>query len=204
VTLVEGWADQNPQSTQYELRSDILGPPRSLSLTVRSSGGRQPCPTSRTFRPQLIGVRVGHRVAHLASAGSDGHDQQVPRGCRGAHAIADGKVLLAYLEPTELQAIYGGRTQLRAFTPRTITTIDDLQRELGEVRANGYAMDRGERTDGWSYVAVPVRGRRGRVVAAVVAGGQDAVASADKLEWLAHEKRIAAEQLSLRLGFAEE
>ena len=210
VTLVEeGWADQDPQSTQYELGSDILG---TAAVALAYSPFIQAAKATLSDISELsglnsyIGVRVGHRVAYLASArGRDGHDSKFRVGVvEQAHAIADGKVLLAYLEPRELQAIYGGRTQLRAFTPRTITTIDDLQRELGEVRAKGYAMDRGERTDGWSYVAVPVRGRRGRVVAAVVAGGQDTVASPDKLEWLAHEMRIAAEQLSLRLGFAEE
>ncbi len=210
VTLVEeGWADQDQQSTQYELGSDILG---TAAVALAYSPFIQAAKATLSDISELsglnsyLGVRVGHRVAYLASArGREGHDSKFRVGVvEQAHAIADGKVLLAGLDPKDLRAIYGGRTQLRSFTPATITRIEELERELSEVRTRGYALDRGERTDGWSYVAVPVRGRNGRVVAAIVAGGQDTMAPPEKLEWLAHEMRIAAEQLSIRLGFLEE
>jgi DNA-binding IclR family transcriptional regulator len=210
VTLVEeGWADQDPQSTQYELGSDILGTAAvalAYSPFIQSAKATLSDISELSGLNSYAGVRVGRRVAYLASArGRDGHDSKFRVGVvEQAHAIADGKVLLAYMEPKELKALYAGRNELRAFTPKTITSFEALERELAEVRARGFAMDRGERTEGWSWVSVPVRGRRGRVVAAIVAGGSDAVATPEKLDWLAHEMRIAAEQLSIRLGFAEE
>jgi DNA-binding IclR family transcriptional regulator len=210
VTLVEeGWADQDPQSTQYQLGNDILGTAAvalAYSPLIQAAKATLSDISELSGLNSYLGVRVGHRVAYLATArGRDGHDSKFRVGVvEQAHAIADGRVLLAYLDDEELMAIYVDRTQLRSFTAKTITTVEALREDLRQVRAKGYALDIGERTEGWSYVAVPVRGRRGRVVGAMVAGGQDAVAPPDKLEWLAHEMRIAAEQLSVRLGFAEE
>jgi DNA-binding IclR family transcriptional regulator len=210
VTLVdEGWVQQDPQSTQYELGTGILG---TAAVALAYSPFIQAAKVTLADISELSGlnsflsVLVGHRVAYLATArGSEGHDVKFRIGVvEQAHAIADGKILLAGLEPEKLRALYGGRTQLRAFTASTITTLDDLEIELAEVRARGHAIDREERTEHWFYVAVPVRGRSGRVAAAIVCGGHESVMPAQKLEWLPHEMHLAAEQLSVRLGYIEE
>jgi DNA-binding IclR family transcriptional regulator len=93
---------------------------------------------------------------------------------------------------------------LRQFTANTITNFDDLERELDKVRAQGFAVDHGERTPNWYFVAVPVRGRDGKVIAAIVAGGSETVLPPEKLEWLPREMHMAADQLSVRMGYLEE
>jgi IclR family acetate operon transcriptional repressor len=210
VTLVEeGWVDQDPQSTQYELGPGILG---TAAVAIAYSSFIQAAKVTLTDIAEVsnlntyLGVRVGYRVAYLASVrGREGHDAKFRVGVvEQAHAVADGKVLLADLPEQEVRRLYAGRSELRRYTPKTVANVDELLSQLPEIRRAGKALDIGERTEGWNYVAVPVRGRGGHVEAAIVCGGQEAIAPVDKLQWLAHEMRLASEQLSLRLGFGEE
>jgi DNA-binding IclR family transcriptional regulator len=71
-----------------------------------------------------------------------------------AHALAMGKVVLARLRPAALSR-YIGRG-LPRYTPSTITSPDDLARELRSVRANGYAVEREEFDRDFCCVAAPV------------------------------------------------
>ncbi len=210
VTLVEeGWVDQDPQSTQYELGTGVLG---TAAVALAYSPFIHAAKVTLGEIAELsglntyVGVLVGRRVAYLASAsGGEGPDSKFRVGVvEQAHATADGKVLLAYMEPQDLLDLYEGHHELRGFTPQTIKSFDDLQKALAEVRKKGYALDHHERMDNQNWVAVPVRGRLGKVIAAIVAGGPDTVATLEKINWLHQEMRVAAEQLSIRLGFVEE
>ena len=75
------------------------------------------------------------------------------------HATATGKVVLAYA------GLGGGDAQLTAFTDKTITDPDALERELEQVRARGFAEAVGERDSDLVAVAVPVFDRAGSLAA---------------------------------------
>jgi len=83
-----------------------------------------------------------------------------------AHASAMGKVLLASLQPAEVLRLLGGRP-LRRFTPTTITDRRRLGRELETIRRQGFALDNEEAFPGIRCLAAPLRGRAGRVLAAL-------------------------------------
>ncbi|MER5280686.1 IclR family transcriptional regulator C-terminal domain-containing protein [Streptomyces sp. NPDC002809] len=83
-----------------------------------------------------------------------------------AHATSMGRVLLATLPPEEREARLA-RTEPHALTPYTITLPDELRATLDRVRADGYALVDEELEVGLRSVAVPLRDRRGTVVAAV-------------------------------------
>ncbi len=85
------------------------------------------------------------------------------------YAGASGKVLLAFLEPAEVEAVI--RRGLRRLTPRTVTDPDRLRAELAEIRRRGYAASVGERVDGASAVSAPVRNGQGQVVAGLTVSG---------------------------------
>jgi acetyl-CoA synthetase len=80
-----------------------------------------------------------------------------------AHALAMGKVVLARLRPAALER-YIGRGLTR-YTPSTITSPDALARELQEVRAHGYAVDREEFDRDFCCVAAPVLDEHDRLAA---------------------------------------
>jgi len=76
-----------------------------------------------------------------------------------AHATATGKVALAY----------GGIAlppgQLERFTERTRVDRAELEAEVEQVRAQGWARAAGEREDELNALAAPVRGSRGELAA---------------------------------------
>ncbi|MCC6626797.1 MAG: IclR family transcriptional regulator [Chloroflexi bacterium] len=82
------------------------------------------------------------------------------------HATGLGKALLACESEEALDRLYAGLT-LHRFTEHTIAKLDELKRELRQVRALGYAEDRGEYVAGLRCIAVPVVTAAGAPVAAL-------------------------------------
>ena len=80
------------------------------------------------------------------------------------HCSANGKLLLAY-GPDALREQILASGPFQAYTPRTITTAEALRRELQRIRREGHSEDNEEFIPGVCCIAVPVRNRRGEVVA---------------------------------------
>jgi IclR family transcriptional regulator, acetate operon repressor len=80
------------------------------------------------------------------------------------HAVADGKVLMAY-------GALGVPQHLERYTARTITDHDKLKAELEEVRRNGYATAVAELEEGLVAAASPVFGGAGACIAAISVSG---------------------------------
>ena len=82
------------------------------------------------------------------------------------HAVANGKVLLAYgaLAPPRV---------LERYTPQTITSLNALATELATIRRNGYATAVAELEEGLIAVAAPVFDPAGACVAALSISGPE-------------------------------
>jgi DNA-binding IclR family transcriptional regulator len=76
--------------------------------------------------------------------------QKLPAHCTGV-----GKVLLAFLPEIESRKIVTERG-MAVFTDNTITSWNELRKELHNIRQNGFAFDREEIEYGLSCVAAPV------------------------------------------------
>jgi len=78
-------------------------------------------------------------------------------GRNPAHTTAVGKLLLADRLPSrEDVAAWVGTTELVRRTPRTRCSVDDLHRDLAEIRERGYATDDQENETGVNCLALPV------------------------------------------------
>jgi DNA-binding IclR family transcriptional regulator len=95
----------------------------------------------------------------ISVAGQTG--ESVPLYC-----TAHGKALLADLGPEDVRNIFGKRP-LQAFTPQTVTLIDELARSCAEIKKQGYATDEAEYQEGLRCVAAPIRDRDGAVLASI-------------------------------------
>jgi IclR family pca regulon transcriptional regulator len=113
-------------------------------------------------------VLDGHEIVYVARVPSTAvMTVSINVGARmPAHATSMGRVLLAALPDSELDA-YLEHATLARFLPRTITNPRRLRSELKEVRATGYAVVDQELEEGLVAIAAPVRGRDGRVVGAI-------------------------------------
>jgi IclR family pca regulon transcriptional regulator len=82
------------------------------------------------------------------------------------HCSAAGRALVWGRTDRELRAQLGA-APLARFTPRTITSVRELQRELAASRERGYTVCDEEIELGVRSIAVPVFAAGGRVVAAM-------------------------------------
>jgi DNA-binding IclR family transcriptional regulator len=116
-----------------------------------------------------------------------------------AHATNLGKVLLAYASPDLAKDILLSR-ELEAFTPNTITNVDQLTVELVAIRERGYSVDNEEYDEGLRCIGAPVRDSSGRVVAAVGIGGPVTRITPARVDDLSRLVIASAHGLSMRLG----
>lgn len=83
-----------------------------------------------------------------------------------AHATSMGRVMLADLDDAALDEVLA-RVAEQERTERTVRSLPELRAEVRRVREQGWAVVDQELEAGLTGVAVPVRDRSGRVVAAV-------------------------------------
>lgn len=78
-----------------------------------------------------------------------------------AHCSASGKLLLSQMTPAQRQRLLA-HAPLEAYTPRTLTKPESLEREIKRVERDGYALDNEEFLPGLMCVAVLVPVHEGR------------------------------------------
>jgi IclR family acetate operon transcriptional repressor len=176
ATLIDlGWVEQNTRTAKYRLGTRLLGIGSTGLITspVVQNG--------RVFLTRLaeltgyhtaLSTLVGMRVIHLARAagGAAGRPNFEPGVSQPAHAMADGKLLLAYLPPDErayLFEVYG----LRRYTENTIVEPSRLEQEIECIRKCGFAVDHYERFDTARGLAVPVLDTDGQPLLALLCLG---------------------------------
>ncbi|HEX3932821.1 MAG TPA: IclR family transcriptional regulator [Nocardioides sp.] len=109
------------------------------------------------------------------------------------HASSMGKAFLAYLDDDRVAALVGERPA--RFTDTTITEPKPFRQELRRIRAQGYAVCRGELEDGSWGVAAAVLGVREEPVAVVCLWGPDRRGDHTRLEALGRLARRTAREL---------
>ncbi|MGH1564515.1 IclR family transcriptional regulator domain-containing protein [Mumia sp. DW29H23] len=82
-----------------------------------------------------------------------------------AYATSMGRVLLAGLDEDDREVLLA-KAELERLTPRTITSLPRLRRELDVVREQGWALVDQELELGLRSMAAPIRDPRGRTIAA--------------------------------------
>lgn len=97
-----------------------------------------------------------------------------------AYCTSMGRVLLAALPPTELTA-YLQRVEIKQLTPKTTTSKEQLFQIIERTRVSGFALTDEELEMGLRSIAVPVRNRMNRVVAAMNIGVHASRVPADEM-----------------------
>src|SRR5690606_1586961 len=105
-----------------------------------------------------------------------------------------GRVLLAGLDDSELEHQLVG-TELVARTPRTLTDPDALREEIVRVRRQGWALIDEELEEGLISLAAPIKGRNGRVMAAINVGMHRSRMDAEQVQQIVLPKLLATARL---------
>jgi IclR family acetate operon transcriptional repressor len=200
ATLISvGWVDQNSRTAKYRLGTRLLGIGSTGLITspvVQHGRVFLTRLAAMTGHHTALSTLVGLRVIHLArSPGREsGTSDFEPGVSQPAHAMADGKLLLAYLPRSERAYLYEV-DGLRAYTPNTIIEPQVLEEELARIRKQGYAVDNHERFETSRAVAVPVFDMDGQPLLAMLClGGLESGASDD--ERLAQQMQSIACEMS--------
>lgn len=196
--LVEQLADRG----KYRLGFGIVR--LAGALTVRrdlAHESRQACEALAVDVGETVNVAIldGNRVINIsevrgpaAIAMHNWVGQSTP-----PHATSSGKVLLAFTGPDLCSLL---PEPLPRFTDHTVVDLAVLERELGEVRLQGWAATEQEYELGLNAVAAPVRDHEDVVVAAVSVSGPSYRLTTGALPQVAERVVVASGELSRRLG----
>jgi DNA-binding IclR family transcriptional regulator len=187
TTLVAiGWAHQNSNTGRYRLGTEILGVGSSGLITdpvIQNGRAFLQRFAEATGHTCFLSTLVGGRVVYLARvegalvpAFSFEPGLSMP-----AHAMADGKLLLAHLPQPERDYLYRVE-EFRSYTPRTTTEPEALEAEFAAIRASGYAVEQGQRFERFWGLAVPVIWAEGRLSVAMLCIGTGELSPASEAE----------------------
>ena len=206
--MVEGYAEQDPETLRYSLTfrlcriaeqirrghqlRDIVHP--ELERLARACG-----------ESACLAVEEAGEVVYVDVAeGPESILKTLQRIGKKAplHSTGVGKTLLLDRTDEELKAL-GGSAGLVPLTPHTIVSRDRLLEELRQVRREGFAIDDEECELGVRCVAAPVRDHTGRVVCSISVSGPVNRMTDSALKAAGKAVRASAQTLSRRLGCPE-
>lgn len=156
----------------------------------------------RTGEAVLLTRRAGNQVVCVERIES-GHPIRLSyeRGyVLPIHAGASAKVLLAFSDAAEIDAVLGSMdAPLPRYTERTVTEPDELRAQLAEIRRYGVAITDSEVDHGVRAVAAPVLSSDGRVAAGLSVVGPAFRLDEEALGRVAEAVKDAAATVSSRL-----
>ncbi|MCA1644162.1 MAG: IclR family transcriptional regulator [Chloroflexi bacterium] len=148
----------------------------------------------------FVGVLDGPEIVLVEMGGTRSvFGRTAGRGRFPAYASAAGRCILAYLPPVERADLLKD-VEFASRTPRTLTTLADVESRLKRIRGVGYDLSDREVFPDLLAIAVPVRGRSGAALASI---GVCAPASSTTIEELvgrfAAKLIVAAQRTSMAL-----
>ena len=166
-----GYVEQDPHTQKYQLGLKALE--LGMAKLYQIDLVREAAPYLKKLVNQCnetvhLGVLEEGEVLYLAKEESSQTIRMISYVGKRAplHCTALGKVLLAYLSTEERKEILGEKV-LPRLTENTITDEEELEKELGKVREQGFALDREENEKDVRCVAAPIRNYQGKVIAAL-------------------------------------
>jgi DNA-binding IclR family transcriptional regulator len=189
---------------------------RCVPLAARTIGDAHDFDLATLSKPHLdrlaqetgeackVSVRDGDGI--LVVAGAQGTREYaltvVPGQRLPLHAGAASKILLAFMPKAELAEFLA--RPLARYTSRTLADRKRLQAELGKIRRQGWAQDKGEYAPSIHAFAAPIPNRNGQVIAALsvpfLAGASVQHMEKIRVEAIAVAGAIAADLPSPRRG----
>jgi DNA-binding IclR family transcriptional regulator len=145
--------------------------------------------------PELEGVRlVGRYNLGLESLTGGGTGTKRPY-----HASAIGKATISWADEQSLRR-YTSRTNYQQFTPRTISSTEQLLSDIKMVRARGYAFDDEEILAGVRCVAVPLFTPKKELVGAISLSAPAYRLSTARVNEIVTALNMVAASVTQRLG----
>jgi DNA-binding IclR family transcriptional regulator len=204
-TLQEhGLVEQNPTTEKYRLGYGLVRLASAVVGEIDLARASRPVLeelANRTSETVNLAILQGDQVINIDQIAAPNLvvnvnwvGKQTP-----LHCTSNGKVLLAFLPEAERIRLLD--QPLQRFTPRTITDVKTLEKQLARVRDEGWAFTLEELEVGLNAVAAPVCGTDGLVRAAVSVAGPSYRVTPQRLNDLGTMTKEAGEAISQRMGY---
>ena len=116
------------------------------------------------------------------------------------HATSVGKALVAYIPQEQLEQILR-KSGMEKRTPKTITILPRLLKELEKVRAQGYAVDDEENNLGARCLGAPIFEEHGSIEASLGLSGTTQQVSPQTMPRILEALKDAARHISMGMGY---
>jgi DNA-binding IclR family transcriptional regulator len=147
-----------------------------------------------------VGVRSGHTITFTRTRIPHPYRLAVKTGGQSElHNTAAGKLLLAHMTDEEVAA-YFAEADLEKFTETTLTTPEELRRDMAETRQRGFAISDREEFYQVSGIAAPILDYDRRIIATLSLWVPLRSATFEQLLASAPTLLNKAEQISARFG----
>ena len=201
----QGYLTRDAESGKYRVGLKIL------SLSRGALGGRDvrgvALPIMRHLTHQTgltchLAVLDGPDAVYIEKVEPEGFirmDTWVGRRMR-VHATSVGKALVAYIPQEQLERILR-QSGMEKRTPKTITTLPRLLKELEKVRTQGCAIDDEENNLGARCVGAPIFDERGSIEASLGLSGTTQQVSPQTMPRILEALKDAARHISMGMGY---
>ena len=122
---------------------------------------------------------------------------------RPLYCTALGKAILAHLPPEQQRKIVSA-TRFESFTPHTISSAEELTKDLVKVHRRGYSLDDEEAVVGARCIAVAILNRERKVIGGISVSGPVVRVTKRQIPEFAAMLRTAADEIALRLSVLSE
>jgi len=166
-----GFVDQDSQTRHYHLGNifyRFLQPLHNMNRVTHLARKYMESLAMQTKETVHLNVlEDAHRICIDTMESAMPLRAGMPLGHRSPlYAGASAKCLLAFSSPEFIRS-YLETTTLTRLTENTIVDIDALEKEISQIRLNGYASSLGERAQGLGSLSAPVIDHHGDLIASL-------------------------------------
>lgn len=201
----QSYLNRDPQTGKYRVGLKILSLSRGALSGIDVREVALPIMRHLMEKTNLtchLAILDGPEAVYIEKVEPQGFirmDTWVGRRMR-VHATSVGKALAAYIPQDRLEKILAERSMEKR-TPKTITTVPRLLKELEKVRTLGYAVDDEENNLGARCVGAPVFNQQGMIEASLGLSGTINQVNAQTMPRIVEALKDAARHISMQLGY---
>src|ERR1700758_4014320 len=201
----QGYLNRDPQSGKYRVGLKILSLSRGALSGIDVREVALPIMRHLMEKTNLtchLAILDGPEAVYIEKVEPEGFirmDTWVGRRMR-VHATSVGKALVAYIPQEQLEQILR-KSGMEKRTPKTITTLPRLLKELEKVRTQGYAVDDEENNLGARCLGAPIFNQQGAIEASVGLSGTIGQVNAQTMPRIVEALKDAARHVSMQLGY---
>jgi len=201
----QGYLNRTPETGKYRVGLKVLSLSRGALSGIDVREVALPIMRHLMEKTHLtchLAILDGSDAVYIEKVEPQGFikmDTWVGRRMR-VHATSVGKAMAAHISRERLEKILA-ESGMEKRTPKTITTLPRLLKDLEKVREQGYAVDDQENNMGARCVGAPIFSQDGSIEASLGLSGTINQVNAQTMPRILEHLKDAARHVSMQLGY---